>query len=246
MSHEKPETPFECVDPIMGDEIWQLDSPAIDADLRRKLEAHVLICHACRLDRDLDTRARQLLRTGELVLDETPRPVLSRFPLARAAGLAAVMAIAASLAGILLLSPRPVGADYVVRGDDETRFTSPVEGEVVSVTGCRLGWTEVPGATRYQVRVTARDGDFAWTGTTTDLHVELPVDIALIDGAGYKALLSTQPADLLPPGRTSVAFAAGSLLDVAVHRLRWADPRLHGLGLAGLALFCLAVASRRG
>lgn len=60
------ESSYECVDPSVGDEIWQLDIPALDADLRRKLEAHVSICHACRMDRDLDAWARRLERAGEL------------------------------------------------------------------------------------------------------------------------------------------------------------------------------------
>ena len=112
--------------------------------------------------------------------------------------LVAALAIAASLAGLLLLPPRPVGADLVVRGEDEARFTRPVEGEVVSVDGCRLSWTEVPGATRYQVRITDRDGDFAWTGTTVDLHIELPANIALSEGSDYKAGMNGLPPVGLP------------------------------------------------
>jgi hypothetical protein len=245
MKTEQAGTSYQCVDPAVGAEIWQLDSPALDADLRRKLQAHVSICHACRLDRDLDVHARRLVRDGEIETDVAAPAASAASGVARVAGYAAALALAASLAGALFLPPRPIGADIAIRGDGEARFTRPIEGEVVTTDGCRLGWTEVPGATSYEVRITDREGTFAWTGESTEPHLDLPDDISLEDGAGYRALLSTQPADLLPPGRTSVAFEAGSLLDAARHRMRWARQWVYGVGFGGLAMLGLALVRRR-
>ncbi|MBU0742046.1 hypothetical protein KKG45_08825 [bacterium] len=241
MTTEHSATSYECVDPNVGEEIWRLDIPNLDAVLRRELEAHVLVCHACRLHRDLDACARRLVRDGEIDLGATPAAASWSSGLARAAGIAATLAIVASLVGVLFLPPRPVGADMAVRGEVEARFTRPVEGQVVPAGACCLSWTEVPGATRYEVRITDRDGDFTWTGTTDRNRIDLPEDAGLTEGAAYKAVLSARPVDLLPPGRTSVAFRSGTSFEVAAHRLRWAQRWIHGLGLAGLFLLALAV-----
>ena len=40
---------YECVDPLLGQEMWRLDAPEADATLRRALENHLAICHACRM-----------------------------------------------------------------------------------------------------------------------------------------------------------------------------------------------------
>jgi len=245
MKTENADTSYQCVDPAVGAEIWQLDSPALDADLRRKLQAHVSICHACRMGRDLDVHARQLVRDGDIETDAAAPAAPAASGVARVAGYAAALALAASLAGALFLPPRPINMDIAIRGDSETRFTSPVEGEVVTTDGCRLSWTEVPGATSYEVRITDRDGAFAWTGQSTDPQLDLPDDITLEDGTGYRALLSTQPADLLPPGRTSVAFEGGSVWDAARHRVQGARQWVYGVGVGGLALLGLALVRRR-
>ena len=240
---DQPDTSYECVDPVKGDEIWKLDDPATEPALRRELEAHVTACHFCRLHRDLDARMRRLVREEAIVTAEPA--AADRSPVvARVAGVAAALAIAASLAGVLFLPPRPVETDLTVRGGDEARFTRPVEGQVVPDGACRLSWTEVSGATGYEVRVTGRDGDFAWTGATDRARIDLPADAGLAVGNAYKAVLSTRPADLLPPGRTSVAFRCGSSRDIVSHRLRWAQHWIHGLGLAGLLLLALAVIRR--
>ncbi len=246
MTTEHPGTAYDCVDPGVGDEIWRLDVPTIDADLRRELEAHVSVCHACRLHRDLDACARHLVRDGELHQGAAP-PAASRISgVARAAGVAAALAIAASLAGVLFLPPRPVDTDLAVRGEGEARFTRPVEGQVVPAGACRLSWTEVPGATAYEVRVTDRDGGFTWSGATDRNRIDLPETTGLTGGTVYKAVLSARPVDLLPPGRTSVAFRAGTAFESVVHRLRWARLWIHGFGLAGLILVTVAVVRRRG
>jgi len=243
MTTELPDTSYECVDPVVGDEIWRLDDPATGPALRRRLEAHVAACHFCRLHRDLDVRMRRLVRDGEIAA--TAPSAATRSPgVARVAGVAAALAFAASLAGALFLPPRSVETDLAVRGEDEARFTRPVEGQVVPDGACRLSWTEVSGASGYEVRVTGRDGDFAWTGATDRARIDLPADAGLTAGGAYKAVLSTRPADLLPPGRSSVAFRCGTPRDVVAHRLRWAQHWIHGLGLAGLLLLALAVIRR--
>ncbi len=239
------DTTFACIDPDVGDRIWQLDRPALDAKLRSKLEAHVAACHACRLHRELDARARELVCAGEIEEDGAAATRTGKLAVYRRVGLVAALAVAASLAFAMLTTPRPAKIDVAIRGEDDVRFTRPVEGEVVAVESSRLSWTEVPGATGYRVRVSSLDGSFTWEGDTDHAALTLPDEVALEAGSSYKALLSTQPADLLPPWRTSVAFEAGSTWRVAAHRLLRAQRWVHGLGVAGLALFGFVAFRRR-
>ena len=232
------DTPYDCIDPEVGERIWRLDLPELPDEERRGLDAHVLACHACRLQREIGEQVRWMVRDGSLQASTPVRrsPWLERI---------AAVAVAAALTGVLMLPPRPLGDVAVVRGSDAARFERPVEGEVVRPESVRLSWTPVAGAARYVVRIDALDDSQSWQGVVEEPTLKPPAGAGLAPGTAYRALLSTQPADLLPPGRTSVTFRTGTALQVALHRLRYARLELQALGFGGLALLGLALVRRR-
>lgn len=236
-------TPFECVDPSVGESIWRLEEPDVDPQLRAELLAHVSACHACRLLVRLDEKARELAKSGSLELPAPPGPAPQRpglrprrIHVASVAGLA----LAACLAAILLTPPQPVTGRLSVRGNERTRFLRPVEGEVVSASRPVLRWTPLEGASRYFVEIRDEDGAAIWQGESESATIRLPGDVPLESGRNYKALLSVQPADLLAPGQTSVLFRSDGRWREALHRLRWTHPFLQWTSLLALGVVLLA------
>lgn len=233
------ETAYECVDPSVGSQLWRLEEAGVEPEIRARLEAHLEVCHACRLVAHLDRRMRALARAGELQISAPSRP--SGRLLAwrgRMIGLAGLTA-GASLALALILPPRPAGDLPSHRGGDGTKFERPVEGEVVPAGPVSFRWTPVPGASRYRLELRDEDGRQVWSGETATPGLRSPEAPALSRGRRYKATLDVQPADLLPPGRISVAFRPGSGWDVASHRLRFAHPLLQAATLLSSALLLL-------
>lgn len=232
-------TPFECIDPQIGDQIWRLERSEPDLDWTAELEAHVSACHACRLLVSLDAKTRELARSGRLEGAATaPRPQSLRWARRRATWIAG-LGLAACLAGVAFLPPRPVGAGSSVRGLDRIRFLRPVEGEVLATGRPLLRWTPIDGASRYLVEVRDRDGTSLWQGETPRPEIRLPGELSLTHGREYKALLSVQPADLVPPGHPSVLFRTGSPWSMLAHRLRWAHPLLQAATVLALGLVVL-------
>ena len=119
-------TPFECIDPAVGDRLWQLQRTDLGPPVRELLQAHVQACHACRLVVRQDERAQELGRAGRLGghahIGANGRPGRARWGFA--------LAFAASLIAILAVPPRPATGVGDVRGAEAIRFTSPVEGQV--------------------------------------------------------------------------------------------------------------------
>ncbi len=237
MSMTEPwKTPFECIDPSVGEQIWRLEQPGPDSPRRAELEAHLSACHACRLAVDLDAKARELARSGRLERGARSwRPRIPRLIPDRTIWIAG-FGLAASLAAVIFLPPRPVADGSSVRGRERIRFLRPVEGEVVAASRPVLRWTPIPGASRYSVEIRDRDGDLVWECETSNPSIRPPADVSLRHGRGYKALLSVQPADLLPPGRPSVFFRSDSPWRMVLHRLRWTHPFLQVLMFLSLAL----------
>ncbi|MCB9514501.1 MAG: hypothetical protein R3C71_10370 [Candidatus Krumholzibacteriia bacterium] len=232
-------SPYMCIDPPIGDQIWRLELPETDASLREQLEAHVSACQACQLLRQLDQRARVLARQDALGRRETRLSGwLSLRGWMRPPVFAGAALVAAALAA-LIMPPRPVDLGGISRGAEDARFLRPVEGEVVGAGRHRLAWTPVEGASGYRVELRDSQGERVWSGESASPSAELPVTVALEPGTEYRALLGTQPADLLPPGGVSVAFRVGSPLRVALHRLRWTSPVLQGVGLVAAGLLVL-------
>lgn len=239
------DTPFECIESRVGGQLWRLQDPGTSTAERAEIEAHLEICHACRLVLQVDAAVTRAVGHG--VLDREPevtRIRAGRPRLAQAAVLAS-LPLAACLAGMLLLPPRPIHGGAVTRGTEETRFLRPVEGEIVATSQPSLRWTPVAGASRYEVELRDRSGKPVWRGESVDPSIRTDGTPSLPPGGEYRALLSVQPADLLPPGRVSVAFKTGTLGEAILHRLRWAHPVLQAAGLIAAALLVFTLTRRR-
>lgn len=233
------ETAYECVDPSVGSQLSRLEEEGVEPQTRARLEAHLEACHACRLVVHLDRRMRALARAGELRIPSTSRRSARLLAWrGRIIGLAGLTACA-SLSLALILPPRPAGDLPAHRGGDGRRFERPVEGEVVPAGPVSFRWTPVPGASRYRLELRDEDGRRVWSGETATPGLRSPQAPALSRDRRYKATLDVEPADLLPPGRISVAFRPGSAWDVASHRLRFAHPLLQAVTLLSSALLLL-------
>lgn len=232
-------TPFERVDPEVGERIWRLEQPDLDASARAELDAHLTACDACRLLVSLDATTRTLVRDGRLEREEValrPRRIGTRRP---AAPWIAGLSLAASIVAIVLVPPRPVLRRSDVRGPEPIRFLRPVEGEVIAANRPVLRWTAIAGASRYFVELRDRDGRSFWTGESAVPALRLPGGISLPRGHAFKAILSVEPSDLMPPGATSVVFRRGSAWGLAMHRIRWAHPLIQGASLVALTWLVL-------
>ncbi len=243
---QREESPFECIEPEFGDQLWRLEQGDLDPDLCSTLEAHVEACHACRLLQTLDRRSRELIQGGSLCSTaETDR--LGWLDKLRHLSLPiAGLALAASLLSVIFLPPRPSNGEFATRGEGDTRFLRPVEGEVVGTLNPELRWTPVDGASGYHLEIRDLAGGVVWKGEIEQAELRLSTDTALERGRSYKAMLSTWPADLLPPGRLSVVFHVDGFWPTALHRLRWAHPLAQGLGAAAVGLLLLLGIRRRG
>lgn len=229
-------TPFACIDPPVGDQIWRLEQPDPGSGLPAELEAHLSACHACHLLVNLDAKARELARCGRLEsAGPVWRPRIFRSHASRATWIAG-LGLAASLAAMAFLPPRPAGVASSVRGLDRVRFLRPVEGEVLAASRPVLRWSPIAGASRYVVEVRDQDGRSLWEGETSESEIRLPANLSLTHGREYRALLSAQPSDLVPPSHPSVRFRGGSYGRVVLHRLRWASPFLQAAAILTLAL----------
>lgn len=245
--NDRVKTPFECIDPSMGEQLWRLQDADVDPGLRATLEAHAAACDACRLLVRLDARAQELAQAGRLRgLDPgpaVPPPHDSRLARGRVRWEAA-LPLAASLVAMLVLPPQPITPGRPVRGPDLVRFIRPVEGEVVSTRRPELRWTPIPGATRYAIELRDGEGRPVWMGESAVPEIQVPPEAALTPGREYRALLSVRPADLARPVPASVVFRSDSFGRMVLHRLRWAHPPLQAATILSLALLSLSSLSR--
>jgi hypothetical protein len=155
------------------------------------------------------------------------------------------LAMAASLVAALLLPPRPTGPAVATRGVTSPDFQRPVEGEMVPASRSLLVWTPVPQATRYLIQLRDSEGTSLWEASTTDTCLRLPEALRLEPGIGYRALLSVQPADLLPPGSLSVGFRSGGAWARAWDHARRPQPSVQLLASGGLLLLSVSLLRRR-
>lgn len=242
---ETPRDGYECVDPELGDELWQLDDPGSDAALRGRLEAHLSVCAGCRLLRAAEARTREGLREGRLVLHDDARP--RRLPWTLGGG--GALALAACLALVLLGPPRAPGDDLRLRADgDRPAITRPVSEEVVLGERPHVAWTPVEGATAYRVTLCSVDGAHEWAHETDASSLRVPEDAGLASSARYRILLETVPAHLAGGGVRS-SFRTGTLGEFLRYRFGAAPLWVLLLGAFGAGLGGLGIASgslRRG
>ncbi|MCP4572881.1 MAG: hypothetical protein GY838_11060 [bacterium] len=227
---------FECVEPAVGELLWQLRDPDLAADTRARFEDHLLVCDACRLEHAVSAQVSRLLEDGEVV-------VATRHRGPRLAAWSGGCALAAALVLAFLVPPRPATHTVPRRGVDATHVVRPVEGEVVLADRPHLDWTPVPGATAYRVEITGLDDDHHWRGRLATPPARLPAGAALPGHGRYRALIEPIPEDLALPGDLSVSFVRTGPLRFAAYRLTAAPPlvlALGGLGLFGLAGAALA------
>ncbi len=236
---------FECVEPDLGAQLWRRDDPALDPVLKERLADHLLICDACRLELLIKGRIEGGLRAGELHLDGVAgrrRPPQGR-PGGRrggrgAAALGGGLALAASLALMLVLPPAGRTLPGVVRGGPSgTGFQRPVEGEVLLSDRPTLRWSPITGATAYRVDVSRVDGTWSWSGRTEQTSLTLPAASPLPDEGEYRALIEPVPADLAGLVDVSVYFrrsGPGGFLLYRAGAAPWWVRALGGLGLVVL------------
>lgn len=234
---------YECVEPALGDLLWQYDAPKTDPDLRQQLDNHLSVCAACRLEHAVQEKMVASLESGRLQVGE-PRDhqraegALARLSLAaKPLAWTATLAMAACLVLIFVLPPRPGEGERIVRGDgDVPRFLRPVAGEVVLDRHPRLSWTPIPHATRYRLTLLQAGGDFEWSGETDGTDLLVPESAALPLAARMRAILEPIPAHLAPAAGISVSFNTGALDAFVAYRLRAAPPAVKLLGWLGIAL----------
>jgi len=231
---------YECVEPELGELLWQYDLPETGPDLQQRLENHLVVCDACRLSQGMGKKVASGLSDGSLRLPPTavrplPRRRAGRSAIARTSlGAVGGLALAASLALILWLPPLPVDHDLISRDDPAAAFfLRPVEGEVILDTTPTLSWPPIAGATRYRVTLQDPDGGYHWQGTTQATALTVPETDAAPDQARFRAVLEPIPADLAQPEGISVSFRTGDLRTYLGFRLGSAPAWVLWMGLVG-------------
>jgi len=226
---------FACVDPDVGDRVFELERGDLDEPARRILEAHLDVCDHCKSIVDLDRRLADLVRDDGRV---TRRRTLRR---ARVSLMAAASVVAAAcLACLVLLPPRPVGPSQVLRGGTDAAFVRPVEGEVVAGAELGVRWTPIEGVESYRVQITRLSDGATVTERSESEQLRISGSDTLVEGDSYRLLLSTIPEDVVRPGEVSVTFRVGSKSDLITHRIRNAP---FVVGLLGVLTLVLALAT---
>ncbi len=229
---------YECVEPELGEELWRRDDPDCAPDLAEKLDRHVTVCDACRIERAV------MSALDEGLLDETlldPAPVVRIDP--RPLSVAGWTALAASLALALVLPPGTFTVG-TTRGDDVPGFARPVEGEVVAGTP-DLVWRPVEGATGYTVELDEIGGEFTWSAETVDHRLSSTEQQELPGPGRYRVMVRAVPDDLTPPEGISTTFRRDGARGMVGYRLGASPLPLKILGVAGLALGLLGLGLHR-
>jgi len=233
MSDPRQASPdYECVEPELGDQMALLVRADLDPRLAALLRSHLAICDACRLGRAVEQRLPQALASAPRARRLVPR---------WRGGTWGGVALAAGLALMMLLPPRPDGDDLLPRGVEEgVRLLRPVEGEVVVAGHPRIRWSPADDATGYRVRVEAMDGSWRWDETVDGATASTRVTTPLPAGSEFRIYLEPTPADLAPPGGVAVACRSGSALEVAGYRLGAAPLPAQLLAAAGALVWLAA------
>ncbi|MFH1841649.1 MAG: hypothetical protein ABIF77_00440 [bacterium] len=243
--------PYECIDPELGEYVWQLDDPDLEPGLREQVTHHIEICDRCRWERDAELRLARDLLAGRLRFDtegSSADPVpLRRHPLfTPRVGWAGVALLAACLALLVFLPPRVPSGDAILRdGEMPYFFLRPVEGEVVSSRQPTLQWTPVDGASGYRVVLQQIGGDYRWETRTETTTSQPSTEQPLPASGRFRAILQTIPADLVPAEDITVTFRTGSLGALCRYRLTVAPLWVLLLGSGGLLLLLGSLVRRR-
>lgn len=236
-------SPFECVEPELGELLARYEDPGLEADLRRRLDDHLTMCDACRLERAIERKVAEGLRDSRLRLPQdggrargwltlAPPRRRSVWALASAGGLA----VAASAALMLALPPAPAGDGGPRRdGGAAPRIVRPVEGEVVTTATPRLRWTPAPGATAYLVELSGAGGEPRWSGRAQEPALTLP-DAARLEPGRWRVIVQPVPADLAAPGDLTVSFRRAGGTAFLRYRIGAAAPAARVAAILGMLL----------
>lgn len=224
---------YECIDPELGAELWRLEDPDTDDELRSRLGRHLRHCAACRQRNALSRVVAEGLRDGRLTL----RPVAAGASWAIWSQGLGAGALAACLALMLALPPRLPATALTMRGGDGPVVTAPLPGSVILDRTPVLRWTAVAPATRYHVTIREVGGDYQWQGETTAPEIAVPAGARLPRPARLRASVEPVPAYVVPDGALQFSFRTGTLGEFALFRLTAASrPVLIGVFLGTLGL----------
>lgn len=233
---------YECIDPQVGGELWRLEDPTTAAGLRARLETHVVFCASCRQQRAVEAATAAGIRARELTLGSTAGRTVRRI---RVLGGVGALAMAASVALMLLLPPSPPSSGLVRGAEDTAAIERPVANEVVPGTRPTLRWTAIEGASSYRVAVSAVDGDYRWRAQVTDPSARLPEDRALPRGERYRVAVEPVPAHLAVPGGLRSTFRTGGAAAFLAYRVRTSGLASRIVGALGLAALVVAAVFER-
>lgn len=168
---------------LTSEELGAYLSRAVHGAARGRVEAHLEGCSECR---------------AELVEVSGLWAGARRQRRGRMAAAGGIGALAAALAGVLLLGPR---ADTVLpdreprlrdggRALDEgvARFETLTPGDgstIESLAGSLLVWRPVAPGAFYSLTVTDERGDLVWSGSTADTVLRLPAELEVEPGNRY-------------------------------------------------------------
>jgi len=228
------ESGYECLDPTLGAELWRLADPDCPDELRSRLETHVKFCADCRLKLAVEHGTATGLRDGSL--DLTLGANWRSRPAVWTTGLGAA-ALAAGLALLILMPPRAPHEQLTLRGDDGPTIERPVADEVVLDRQPTVRWTALAGATRYDLRVEAVEGDYRWSVSTDNPEATIPREHSLPAATRFRVRVEPVPAHLAPDGALRSSFRTGSLGAWFGHRLSHGVDAGRALGGVGLAAF---------
>lgn len=190
---------------------------------RAAFEAHLAACARCR------SLVGLLVRPDDAVpLEPVPSHVLARarrlparrrsfrdlVPLATAAAAAILaMAVFLQVAGPLQQAGEPAYRD--VRSASSTaaqiKVLSPAEGARVRAGELLVRWTEVPGTTRYEVRIVSDSGRLVTEQRVARTEWRPGPDLGLEPGREYFVRVDAFPADARPVSSAHVPFTVTGL-----------------------------------
>jgi len=233
---------YECIDPELGAELWRLDDPDSPETTKARLQAHLEYCPQCRTLEVMKRRLANGLEHGQLEITlpepRQPLPLITRW-----AARAGAAAVAATLALVFLQAPNPRQNGLVLRGGDENAVLRPAPDEIIAGSTPVIRWKPVTGANSYQVRVSAVESEYVWSGVVSDAETRIPRDQSLPSNTRFRIQIQPVPTHLTGPNGFYSSFRTGNLAEFVAYRWRVRSlmAKLSGwFGLGSLALALLA------
>jgi hypothetical protein len=228
---------YECIDPELGDALWQRDDPDVAPEMRARLDNHVAHCAACRLRLSVEGEVAEGLRTGWLHLPHRRGGGWGPAQILTTSGL---LAVAASLLLIFTAPPRAALDRRPVRGPSASGIIRPVPDEEIASATPTLRWHAVEDATRYEVAVRGVANGYEWHTSSAEAAVTIPETHPLPPGSRYRIIVTTVPTDLAPGGGWRGSFSRVPPVSFIGYRLTSGSRLAQAVGVLGL---CALLAS---